>query len=40
MEKRANAKAQKEAEEYDADKEALDTMVAEGVEDEDDFPWN
>ena len=40
IEKRANAKAQKEAEEYDADKEALDTMVAEGVEDEDDFPWN
>jgi hypothetical protein len=40
VEKRANAKAQKEAEEYDADKETLDTIVAEGVDDEDDFPWN
>ena len=40
IEKRANAKAQKEAEEYDADKETLDTIVAEGVDDEDDFPWN
>ena len=40
VEKRANAKAQKEAEEYDADKEALDTIVANGTDDEDDFPWN
>lgn len=39
-ERRANAKAKKEAEEYDADKETLDTIVAEGVDDEDDFPWN
>lgn len=37
---RAAAKAAKEAEEYDADKEALDQAVASGVDDEDELPWN